>query len=281
MARIYAAKGRPADHPLIVHVLDAVAAERYAASMPPVARRLMSRCWPGPLTLIVPRADGVAAAAAAGLPSVGLRSPAHPVARALLAAAAERGVTGLAAPSANRFGRISPTRAQHVLSEFGGAVPVLDGGDCPIGIESSIVDCSRGRAVLLRPGVLTPAELEAAAGERLWPADAEAPRAPGTLEAHYAPRAGLEVMTADRLAEALADPARPRQALAVYWRTVPAPAGVRQAAMPGSALAAARDLYAALRDLDASGVERIWVEAPPDGDEWDGVRDRLRRAAAA
>ena len=183
MAAIFAAKGRPADHPLIVHVADAGQAAVFAAGMPPAALRLVHAFWPGPLTVIVPRASGVAAAAAGGQSSIGLRCPSHPVARALLLQAAQRGVAGVAAPSANRFGRISPTRAAHVASEFGPDLWVLDGGDCAVGIESSIVDVSRGTPVLLRPGVLPRAEIEAVLGEPLHAPDARAPRAPGTLGA--------------------------------------------------------------------------------------------------
>ncbi|HEY8708313.1 MAG TPA: L-threonylcarbamoyladenylate synthase, partial [Burkholderiaceae bacterium] len=164
VAQIFRAKGRPADHPLIVHGADLAQLLRFAAKVPPVARRLIDAYWPGPLTVILPRAEGVAAAAAGGQRSIGLRCPSHPVARALLGAAQRRGVPGVAAPSANRFGRISPTLAAHVVDEFGDALAVLDGGACEVGIESSIVDCSRGRPVLLRPGLLTRAQIEAAAG---------------------------------------------------------------------------------------------------------------------
>lgn len=281
VAKVFAAKGRPADHPLIVHVTGAVAAEAWSTGLPSLARRLAGAFWPGPMTLIVTRAPGLGSAAAGRLPTIGLRCPAHPVAHALLAAAADRGVPGVAAPSANRFGRISPTRAEHVRAEFGGAVPVLDGGDCELGIESAIVDCSRGWPVLLRPGVLTPAQIEAAAGEPLRAPDAAAPRAAGTLEAHYAPRARLRLMSAEALREALERPAEGAGRVAVYSRSVHAPPGVLRSAMPAAAAAAAHVLYAALRELDAAGVDQIWVEAPPAAPEWDGIRDRLRRAANA
>lgn len=279
VAKIFAAKGRPADHPLIVHVLDTADAARFASSMPPVARRLMAAFWPGPLTVIVPRADGMAAAAAGGQASVGLRCPAHPVARALLAAARAQGVLGVAAPSANRFGRVSPTHAEHVVAEFEPGLVVLDGGECEVGIESSIVDCSRGHAVLLRPGVLTHAEIEAAAGEPLLAPDAQAPRASGTLAAHYAPSATVRLLAAGELAARLSGPLP--AGLAVYSRSVKVPTGPVVRAMPGDARAAAHELFAVLRELDAAGALEIWVELPPAADEWDGVRDRLSRAAAA
>lgn len=283
VAKIYAAKERPAGHPLIVHVADAAAARRFAAELPPVAERLMAAFWPGPLTVIVPRAAGIAAAAAGGQNSIGLRSPSHPVARALLAAAARHGVPGIAAPSANRYGRVSPTRAAHVAEEFD-AVPVLDGGACEVGIESAIVDTTRGHPVLLRPGSIEPARLEAAAGERLRARDAAAPRASGTLLAHYAPRATVRLMAPDLLRRALEvlGPAGPKgTTLAVYSRTATAPPGIRWRRMPATAAGAARDLFAALREFDAEGVGLIWVETPPASPEWDGVRDRLQRAAAA
>ncbi len=281
VARIFTAKGRPADHPLIVHVCDAAQAEAFAeGQMPPLARKLMDHFWPGPLTVIVPRAPNMAAAAAGGQDSVGLRCPAHPVARALLAAARAAGVAGVAAPSANRFGRISPTHAAHVAEEFGPELLVLDGGECEVGIESSIVDCSRGHPVLLRPGVLTAEQLEAALGEPLRAADPAAPRASGTLEAHYAPRATLRLLDGAQLVELAAK--QSLVGLAVYSRSpFSGGSGLLLRAMPQDAAAAAHELFAVLRELDAAGAREIWVENPPAGSAWDGVRDRLSRAAAA
>lgn len=283
VAKIFAAKGRPSDHPLIVHVADVEAARAFAADWPAVAQRLTEALWPGPLTVIVPRQPALAAAAAGGQNSVGLRCPSHPVARALLQAARARGVQGVAAPSANRFGRISPTRASHVAQDFGDDLLVLDGGDCEVGIESAIVDCTRGRPVLLRPGVLTPAQLEAAAGEPLAGADAHAPRASGTLEAHYAPRAKVRLMKGLMLAEAIRVLGADGPRLGVYCRSVAAPAApgrvVRR--MPEQPTAAAHELFSVLRELDDENVPLIWVEEPPPEPEWDGVRDRLQRAAAS
>jgi L-threonylcarbamoyladenylate synthase len=280
VAGIFQAKGRPADHPLIVHVADLAAGAHFASSLPPAALRLAAAFWPGPVTVIVPRRPGVAAAAAAGQSSIGLRCPSHPVAQALLRQAAALGVGGVAAPSANRFGRISPTTAGHVAAEFGAALLVLDGGDCPVGIESTIIDCSRGHPVLLRPGVLTRAALEAALGEPLHSADAGAPQAPGTLASHYAPRARLRLWPAAGLAAALDKPATWPAGLAVYSRRpVGAGAACRWCAMPADPAAAAHDLFAALRHLDDEGASEIWVEQPPDEPAWEGVRDRLRRAA--
>ncbi|MBV8500848.1 MAG: threonylcarbamoyl-AMP synthase [Paucibacter sp.] len=278
VARIFAAKGRPADHPLIVHVCDAEQARAFASEMPEIATRLMNAFWPGPLTIIVPRAPHMAAAAAGGQASVGLRCPAHPVARALLAAARELGVPGMAAPSANRFGRVSPTHAEHVAAEFGPELLVLDGGHCEVGIESTIVDCSRGEAVLLRPGMITPEQLEAVLARPLKARDTAAPRASGTLEAHYAPSATVRLFTGAGLREALGKQLPP--ALAVYSRS-PIPALPLARSMPQDAAAAAHELFAVLRELDAAGAREIWIETPPPGSAWDGVRDRLTRAAAA
>jgi L-threonylcarbamoyladenylate synthase len=287
VAGIFSAKARPQAHPLIVHVADAAGAHAFAAELPALASRLMTAFWPGPLTLIVPRREGVAAAAASGQDTIGLRCPAHPVAQALLRAAAEAGVPGIAAPSANRFGRISPTRAEHVRAEFGDALMVLDGGDCALGIESAIVDCSRGRAVLLRPGVLTRAQIERAAGASLHDADAQAPRTAGTLASHYAPRATLRLMPAATLRTALellplenlTAEARPK--LAVYSRSVDVPTHLPQRRMPDDPSGAAHELFAVLREFDDLAVQLIWVEEPPAGAAWEGVRDRLQRAAAA
>ncbi len=292
VAGIFAAKGRPSDHPLIVHVASAAEVPAFAREVPAFAQRLIAAFWPGPLTVILPRRPDVAAAAAGGQDSVGLRCPAHPVAHALLAACAERGVMGLAAPSANAFGRVSPTTAAHVAGEFGESLLVLDGGACAVGIESAIVDCTRGAPVLLRPGVLTADALAAACGEPLLTPESlsgKAPRASGTLESHYAPRAQLRLMDAAALHTALqvlgnAPPdAGGRPVIAVWSREVvhPASAAVLARRMPDDAAAAAQLLFGVLRDFDALGVKLIWVESPPAGPEWAGVADRLARAAAS
>jgi len=317
VARIFSAKGRPADHPLIVHVaafdggMGGVA--HYCERVPAFAQQLMSAFWPGPLTLIVPRRPGVGEAAAGGQASIGLRCPAHPVAQSLLAAlrkpaagghagdqhgAGERVVWGLAAPSANLFGRVSPTTAAHVHSELGDDLFILDGGPCAVGIESTIIDCTRGAPVLLRPGAITAQQVQGACGRPLLSKEeldaqvAPAPRASGTLESHYAPSATVRLMDAQALQAALDllgnsapsdtghTPQRP--AIAVYHRSplkLPAPAVVAHR-MPQHAQPAAHELFSKLREMDAQGVQLIWVETPPDAPEWDGVRDRLTRAAA-
>ena len=280
VAGIFAAKGRPSDHPLIVHVADAAAIDAFALPPGPAARALMAAFWPGPLTLILPRRPGAGAAAAGGQDSIGLRVPSHPLAQALLRACAARGVAGVAAPSANRFGRVSPTTAAHVADEFGDDLLVLDGGPSEVGIESAIVDCTRATPALLRPGGLDRTVLEAAIGHPLAAPDAASPRASGTLEAHYAPRAKVLLFDGPALQAALAGPVP--QGVAVYSALpAPASAGVVHRAMPRRAAAAAHELFAVLRAFDAAGASQIWVERPPPGPAWDGVRDRLQRAAAA
>ncbi|HNT38885.1 MAG TPA: L-threonylcarbamoyladenylate synthase [Rubrivivax sp.] len=284
VAAIFSVKGRPSDHPLIVHVATPEAAQAFGDLSHPASTMLMQRFWPGPLTLIVPRRDGVATAAAGGQSSIGLRMPSHPVAQALLQAAAARGVPGVAAPSANRFGRLSPTCAAHVAEELGPELLVLDGGECALGIESAIVDCTRATPALLRPGALERAAIEAVLGAALQAPGAQAPRASGTLAAHYAPRAALRVMDGAMLRQALQilRGAPGASGLAVYSRTVrQAPPGILLERMPDEAGAAAHELFAVLRKLDAAGVRLIWVEAPPPQPAWEGVRDRLERAAAA
>ena len=302
VGQIFAAKGRPADHPLIVHVaafdggMGGVA--HYCARVPAFAQQLMSAFWPGPLTLILPRKDGVGAAAAGGQNSIGLRCPSHPVAQAVLSVLRKpsdggRVVWGIAAPSANKFGRVSPTTAAHVHSEFGDDLLILDGGPCEVGIESTIIDCTRGAPVLLRPGSITAQQVEDACGRKLLSKEEleaqtqQAPRASGTLESHYAPSATVRLMDAQALQAALdllssAKPADARATIALYHRS---PLQVRSPLvsphrMPVHAQPAAHELFSKLREMDALGVKLIWVETPPDTPEWDGVRDRLTRAAA-
>jgi len=289
VAGIFRAKGRPAGHPLIVHVADGVKGEqalsRFAQPLPPFAQALVRAFWPGPLTLIATRQPGVGAAAAGGQDTIGLRCPSHPMAQALLAACAEQGVTGLAGPSANRFGRVSPTTAAHVASEFGADLWVLDGGPCEVGIESAIVDCSRGAPVLLRPGAISRDRIEAACGERLATREELGlpdPRASGTLESHYAPSAKVRLMPAQALQTALdllgADAAH----IAVWSRSALRSASqrVQLRRMPDDAQVVAQQLFAVLREFDAQGVRLIWIEALPDTPPWEAVRDRLARAAA-
>jgi L-threonylcarbamoyladenylate synthase len=293
VGRIFEVKGRPSDHPIIVHIAPApsrdsagwrAAVAPYAREVPDFAVALMQAFWPGPLTLILPRRPEVAAVAAGGQASVGLRCPSHPVAQALLAAARAHGVLGVAAPSANRFGRVSPTTAEHVREEFEDqpdeALIVLDGGACPVGIESTIVDCTRGAPVLLRPGMITDAQIEAAAGLPVLARDATAPRASGTLASHYAPRAKVRLMSAPMLQAALDVLGKDARHIALYIRSpLRGAGGLPQRRMPKDAAGCAQELFAVLRELDGQDVRLIWVESPPDEPAWAGVRDRLERAA--
>lgn len=291
VARIYAAKGRPANHPVIVHLAPHGDPQYWVEHLPPDAQKLIDTFWPGPLTLILKRAARIPAAVSGGQDSVGLRCPSHPVAQRLLDAfsALRAGHGGVAAPSANRFGHVSPTTAQHVRDEFGAAVHVLDGGACDVGIESTILDLSRGFPALLRPGRVTPREIADVLGvaPRLPDGgDATVPRASGTLKAHYAPRTPLALLPFDALAALLADAqaAGTRVALvarlsrARTWADAP---NVHFVAAPEDPHVYARELYGLLRALDRAQVERIFVEKLPDTLEWIAVNDRLGRAAAA
>jgi L-threonylcarbamoyladenylate synthase len=291
VARIYAAKGRPANHPVIVHLAPHGDPQYWVEYLPADAQKLIDAFWPGPLTLILKRAARIPAAVSGGQDSVGLRCPSHPVAQRLLDAFSARraGHGGVAAPSANRFGHVSPTTAQHVRDEFGDAIHVLDGGACDVGIESTILDLSRGFPALLRPGRVTPREIADVLGvaPRLPDgSDATAPRASGTLKAHYAPRTPLALLPFEALQALLADAqtagarvalvARPSSAGA--WADAP---NVHFVAAPEDPHIYARELYGLLRALDRAQVERIFVEKLPDTPEWIAVNDRLGRAAAA
>ena len=287
VAKIFQAKGRPSNHPLIVHVAHADSVKKFASDIPDFAQKLMSQFWPGPLTLILPRREEMAAAAAGGQNSVGLRCPSHPLALEVLKACAAKGVWGLAAPSANLFGRVSPTSAAHVQSEFGDSLLILDGGECEVGIESSIVDCTRGVPVLLRPGQISRTQIEQACGLKLVNPEtlnSEAPRASGTLVSHYAPTAKVRLMSTTDWQKALAALGPHAQNLALWSVQKPSfelqGAGLVWCAMPSNATQAAHDLFSVLRDFDSRGVRTIWIETPPPTPEWEGVRDRLNRAAA-
>ena len=278
IAKIFALKGRPADHPLIVHIADPATLGEWASVIPPQAKTLASRFWPGPLTLILARSGRVPEAVTGGQDSVGIRCPSHPVAQALLREFARVGSGALAAPSANKFGHVSPTTAQHVREELGEDLAILDGGPCEVGLESTIVDLSRGAPVLLRPGGISREQIEAALDAKLLERDAHAPRASGSLAAHYAPRTALVLVASGDLDEEVDAPANiavmalrePRGGIRVTsWITAPA-----DPARYG------HDLYANLRTLDASGAKRIVVEAPPALAAWEAVNDRLARAAA-
>jgi len=298
VARIYTAKRRPANHPVIVHIAPDGDLAYWASEVPSAARRLIDAFWPGPLTLILKRRPGVGQAVSGGQDSIGVRCPAHPVAQALLRAFATRkasGQGGVAAPSANTFGHVSPTRADHVRTEFPNEVaagmPVLDGGAAQVGIESTIVDLSRLDqgigAVLLRPGHISAADIAQVLGEPIGNADAAAPRASGTLKAHYAPRTPLALIdntTWPDLARLAARRTDERIAVVTHGEPLSNASDLANLdwhAVPTDPARYAQTLYALLRDLDQQGYDRIWLQAPPIGSEWDAVNDRIRRAAAA
>ena len=282
VAKIFAAKGRPADHPLIVHIPDASHLERWARDIPETARVLADKFWPGALTLILKRQPGVSDAVTGGQDTVGLRIPNHPLALELLRAFDG----GIAAPSANRFGRISPTTAQHVRDDLGDTVPlILDGGPCQVGIESTIIDLSGPRTVVLRPGMISAIDIGLVLGRvPMSPDDPLAPpavRASGTLEAHYAPRTPLVLMPDDSLPIALRNAIVQKERIAVL-ATHPAPFEMPRIMWhlaPADPAGFAHDLYANLRALDALGCDRIYVQKPL-GQSWLAVMDRLKRAAA-
>lgn len=279
LKKVFAAKGRPHDHPLIVHVADAVQLANWAREIPPAATRLAKKFWPGPLTIILPRAPRVSDLVTGGQDTVALRVPSHPVAQRLLRAFGG----GVAAPSANRFGRVSATTAEHVRREFGDAVGcVLDGGAADVGIESTIVDLSGAQPALLRPGWITAAQLEQALGAALAAPDAQSPRAPGTLAKHYAPQTPLMLMEGDLLYELATSLSRQGKRVAGLVRSVQQPLieNLTWVAAPPDAAGYAHELYANLRELDAAGCDVILVEAPPQHADWFAIRDRLERAAA-
>ena len=293
LAKMFAAKGRPADHPVIVHLAGAAYLERWAIDSPPLAWELAEAFWPGPLTLILKRAPQVPYAVTGGQETVGLRVPSHPLALGLLRAYTQAGgghgnMCGIAAPSANRFGRISPTDAAHVREELGDVVAlILDGGSCPVGIESTIIDLSRAADLtprLLRPGRITPEQIAAVSGvlpELPGAHVGGAPRVSGSLASHYAPQTPVRLVAKEQLPEVL-------RGLKVQGKRfgllahgplagLAAPHSLRL--LPANAEGYARGVYAALRELDQAGNEVIVVEAVPPESAWAGVADRLRRAA--
>ncbi len=278
--RIFIAKGRPANNPVIVHIADLEQIHTLVTAWPESAARLAERFWPGPLTLVLPRRDTVPDVVTAGGPTVAIRLPAHPVALALLRAA---GIP-IAAPSANRSTELSPTWARHVLRGLEGRIDmILDGGPTTGGLESTVVDVSVSPVRLLRPGLLSPAAIEAIVGpieQIVKPMDEEIAPSPGLLSRHYAPRTPLELFekgAAERVREL--SEAGGRVVLLTREGREPLP-GVRIVRMPADAVGYAAVLYATLHELDEEGFDAIVVEAPPEEGAWLAIRDRLRRAAA-
>ncbi len=281
VARVFAAKRRPVDHPLIVHLADGAAMGDWAHDVPTAARRLAAACWPGPLTLVLWRRGDVPDAVTGGQPTVALRVPGHPVALALLRAFGD----GVAAPSANRFGRVSPTTADHVMADLADVAPLLvvDGGPCPVGIESTIVDVTGERPVVRRLGGVGVPELAAALGMPPGTLAVAAtggggvgvPRVPGALERHYAPD------TPARAVPVGAGERAPAGVAVLARRPAPAGRAGRWVTLPDEPRAAGRALYRALRELDATGADEIWLEDVPADDAWAAIADRLARAVAA
>lgn len=273
VARLYAVKGRPADHPVIVHFDSAANAFTFSREVPKAAEALARRFWPGPLTLILKRSDKAKDFVTGGQDSVGLRVPSHPVAHGLLV---EFG-GGVAAPSANRFGRVSPTSAAHVRADLGADVDlVLEGGPSEVGIESTIVDLTGDAAVILRPGVISSKDIEQITAVKTKPA--EAIRHSGGLERHYAPRTPARLVPTHALDGEIGK-LKARVAVLAFSR--PDERVDHWLRMPLDPVGYAHKLYSALRELDAAGCERIFVEAPPETPEWAAVRDRLQKACGA
>ncbi|MDY7575977.1 L-threonylcarbamoyladenylate synthase [Actimicrobium sp. CCI2.3] len=281
IARIYAAKGRPSNHPVIVHLAPEADLAYWVSAIPTAAQSLIDAFWPGPLTLILPRAAHIPAAVAGGQNSIGVRCPSHPVAQALLRAF-KGGMGGIAAPSANKFGHVSPTLAQHVRDEFadGSVDLILDGGQSEVGIESSILDLSRLHThgpVLLRPGRITALQLADVLGVAPAAPDAAAPRASGTLEAHYAPQTPVAMVASAALPQVLQQlAAAGRRVVLLHWSDSQHADALQ---LPSSPAGYAHGLYAGLRVLDAASADVILIEAPPHSADWQAVNDRLRRAA--
>jgi L-threonylcarbamoyladenylate synthase len=271
MARLYRVKGRPAGHPVIVHFASAEDAFRYAREIPPDAKLLADKFWPGPLTLILKRSDKAKDFVTGGQLSVGVRVPSHPVAQDLLKAFGG----GIAAPSANRFGRISPTTAAHVREDLGGEVDlVLDGGPAEVGIESTILDLSAVEIVLLRPGRISRAAIEGR-GLKVVEKKADSPRHSGGLERHYSPRTPARLVATHALDKEIA---KLGDRVAVLAFSRPDERVEYWLRMPREPQGYAQKLYAALRELDGAGCELIVIESPPEAAEWAAVRDRLSRA---
>jgi L-threonylcarbamoyladenylate synthase len=279
LRRVFDLKGRPPSHPLIVHIDSARFLGRWAREIPPAAEQLAASFWPGPLTLVLPRAYNVHPLITGGQDTVAVRIPAHPMAQQLLTAFGG----GIAAPSANRYGRLSPTRAEHVREEFGDAVRVvMDGGDSKIGLESTIVACLNGSVRLLRPGAISWSQLRGVVGDVATGTSADAPRVPGSQATHYAPSTPLTIASGEEVEPLAAALSAAGARVAVLALRPPLRAHQFVTWINGGMRAEsyAHDLYANLRALDRSGCTRILVQAVPDEERWDAVRDRLARAAA-
>lgn len=272
IAKIFATKQRPANNPLIVHIADIAAVSDWASEFPPLARALAERFWPGPLTLVLNARPDVLMTLRAGEPTVALRVPAHPLALALLK---ESGL-GLAAPSANLYTQLSPTNASHVEAGLGAEIPVLDGGPCTVGIESTIVSVQGADWQLLRPGMIDVAQIIEVTGKPPTARSlANTPKAPGQHLLHYSPRTPCQLLPT-RLAILAAMKVSPNNVCLLFGESLPE--GTRGLCLPSNPTQAAEQLYAALHSLDQWDAQRILIESPPAGPAWEGVLDRLCRA---
>jgi L-threonylcarbamoyladenylate synthase len=278
LQKIFQAKQRPMDHPLIVHLAAVSQLEEWAREIPAEAYRLAAAFWPGPLTMIFKKKAGVSDWVTGNQDTIGLRIPKHPVAQALLKAFGG----GIAAPSANRFGRISPTTATAVREELGDSVAcILEGGQCEVGVESTILDLTGSQPVVLRPGHITAKQIEAVLHEPVFLTKKNAPRVSGSLESHYAPETLTSLIQADALADLLKNLPSSACPLAILSYDVQPieREGVTWVSMSHDPQQYTHDIYLKLRELDKENFQQIWIEAVPLGDEWDAVRDRLWRAS--
>jgi L-threonylcarbamoyladenylate synthase len=279
LRKIFAAKGRPTSHPLIVHLDSPRYLHRWTRELPPAAARLATKFWPGPLTMVLPRSENVHDLITGGQDTVAVRVPSHPIAKQLINAFGG----GIAAPSANRYGRISPTRADHVRDEMGEAVSIiLDGGESKFGLESTIVACVGNTVQLLRPGAISAMQLHAVVGDLLTVGDRQSPRVPGSTLAHYAPATPLAIVPTDEIDNQAAQLSEGGRRIAVLaqrlpLKSLPSVTWINAGKRPNSY---AHDLYANLRTLDKAGCEQILVQDVPQDERWEAIRDRLARAAS-
>ncbi len=274
VAKVFSLKGRPSNHPVIVHIADSAQINAWACNIPPLAYRLAEAFWPGPLTLVLTCRSGVLPSITGGQTTVALRCPRHPLTLQLLREFGD----GVCAPSANRFGELSPTRAAHVRASFGDRIPlILEADDaCDVGIESTIVDVSQATPCLLRPGSISQTELSAVVNCVLRTAHAHSPRVPGALASHYAPHTPVQLVTLKELHDLVAQPLSAPLIILGLSNAIRHP-DAHWIAMPTQASAYAQQLYYQLHIADEMQVQRILVEKPPTEPQWEGIHDRLAK----
>lgn len=265
IAKIFKVKGRPQNHPVIVHIADMSQLNHWARNIPDYAYQLAEQYWPGPMTLILPVAEAVSPLITGNQPSIGIRMPSHPIAQELLKAFGK----GIVAPSANRFGHVSTTTAEHVKTELGNDVAlIIDGGACDVGLESTIIDCTSDEPRILRPGPII-IETKNTSQQNI-------PRASGSLEKHYAPATPLYILSLEQMVQKI----NPSEKIAIMsFAVLKVSQNIVWRRMPLNAEQCGKKLYATLRELDQLGVSKILVEALPEGKTWDAIRDRLTRAS--